>query len=192
MDQAAGFTFTIAWGDGATQTVSGPSATTVSHVYTASGSYKVQVTAKDKDGGTSTAATQTATITAVALEADPADPSKTALFVGGTTGADTIILKPADANGTVNVQVGTTSLGNFRPSGHIVVSTTARTSGMDTSVYISGQTPGVNLIYQTAIPATIGNDAAWSCPCTAQIAYRGKNGTSKVLTAPSTSFTPIP
>jgi len=77
-------------------------------------------------------------------------------------------------------------------SGHIVVSTSARTSGLDTSVYISGQTPGVNLIYQTAIPATIGNDAAWLCPCTAQIAYRGKNGTSKVLKAPSAPFTPLP
>ena len=77
-------------------------------------------------------------------------------------------------------------------SGHIGVSTTARTSGLDTSVYMSSQTPGQNVIVNASIPATISNDPAWNCPCTAQIAYRGKNGTSKVLTAPSASFTPIP
>ncbi len=77
-------------------------------------------------------------------------------------------------------------------SGYIVVSTTAKTSGLDTSVYISTQTPGSNFIIHTGIPATIANDPAWNCPCTAQIAYRGKNGTSKVLTAPSAPFTPTP
>jgi hypothetical protein len=121
VDQAAGFTFAITWGDGTTQTVTGPSGMTVSHVYTASGAYSVKVTATDKDGGTSAAATATDTITAVALETDPTDPSKTALFVGGTLGADTIFIKPTDAHGTVNVKIGTTSLGNFKPTGHIIV-----------------------------------------------------------------------
>ena len=120
-DQAAGFTFAITWGDGATQTVSGPSGATASHVYTASGTYAVKVTATDKDGGAGAAATVTDTITAVALEADPTDPSKTALFVGGTTAADTITIKPADASGTLNVTIGKTDLGNFKPTGHLVV-----------------------------------------------------------------------
>jgi hypothetical protein len=120
-DQAAGFTFAITWGDGTTQTVSGPSGTTVSHVYTASGAYGVQVTATDKDGGLSAAATQAATITAVALQTDPTDPGKTALVVGGTTAADTITIKPADAAGTLDVRIGTTDLGNFKPTGHLIV-----------------------------------------------------------------------
>src|SRR5262249_29300676 len=51
-DQAAGFTFAITWGDGATQTLTGPSGTTVSHVYTTAGTYNVQVTATDKARGT--------------------------------------------------------------------------------------------------------------------------------------------
>jgi hypothetical protein len=80
VDQAAGFTFAINWGDGSTQTVTGPSGTAVSHTYSASGAYTVKVTAKDKDGGTSAAASQTDTITAVALGTDPTDPSKTAPF----------------------------------------------------------------------------------------------------------------
>src|SRR5262249_46940052 len=121
VDQAAGFTFSITWGDGASQTVTGPSGTAVSHVYTATGTYTVKVTATDKDGGTSAAATATDKITAVALETDPTDSSKTALCVGGTTGADTITIKPADANGTLNVKIGTTDLGNFKPSGHLIV-----------------------------------------------------------------------
>jgi hypothetical protein len=121
MDQAAGFTFAINWGDGSTQTVSGPSGTTVSHVYTASGGYTVQVTATDKDQGTGAAVTATDTITAVALETDPTDPSQTALCVGGTTGADTITIKPADAHGTLDVKIGNTDLGNFKPTGHLIV-----------------------------------------------------------------------
>jgi hypothetical protein len=121
VDQAAGFTFAITWGDGSTQTVSGPSGTQVSHVYTASGAYIVKVTAQDKDSGTSAAPTETDTITAVALETDPTDPSKTALCVGGTAGGDNITIKPADPAGLLNVKIGTTNLGSFRPTGHVIV-----------------------------------------------------------------------
>jgi hypothetical protein len=121
LDQAAGFTFAITWGDGTTQTVSGPSGTQVSHTFTASGTRNVQVTATDRDGGVSAAATQTVPITAVALQADPTDPSKTALVVSGTPGADTITIKPADAAGTLDVNIGTADLGNFKPSGHLIV-----------------------------------------------------------------------
>jgi Ca2+-binding RTX toxin-like protein len=154
VDQAAGFTFAIAWGDGTTQTVTAPSGTTVSHTFTATGAYKVQVTAKDKDGGTSAAVTQTDTITAVALETDPTDPSKTALFVGGTTGADTITVKPADANGTLDVKIGTTDLGNYKPTGHLIVYGQA---GDDT---IKLQTATVNgkTVYVTAPAFLFGDD----------------------------------
>jgi PKD domain/RTX calcium-binding nonapeptide repeat (4 copies) len=121
VDQAAGFSFAIAWGDGSTQSVTGPSGTAVSHVYTTSGSFGVHVTARDKDGATGAAATLSDTITAVALEPDPVDPTRTALFVGGTTAADTITLQPVDANGTIAVKIDKTSLGNFRPTGHLIV-----------------------------------------------------------------------
>ncbi len=77
-------------------------------------------------------------------------------------------------------------------SGYIVVSTTAKTSGLNTSVYISDQVPGENFIYPSAIPATITNDPAWHCPCVAQITYVGSNNRSHVLTAPSAPFTPSP
>jgi fibronectin-binding autotransporter adhesin len=154
VDQAAGFTFTITWGDGAAQTVAGPSGTTVSHVYTATGTYPVKVTATDKDGGTSAAATTLDTITAVALETDPTDPSKTALVVGGTTSADTITIKPADAAGTLDVKIGTTDLGKFKPTGHLIV---YGQSGDDT---IKLQTNVVNnkTVYVTAPAFLFGGD----------------------------------
>jgi Ca2+-binding RTX toxin-like protein len=154
VDQAAGFTFAIAWGDGATQTVTGPSGTAVSHVYTASGTYTVQVTATDKDGGTGAAATVTDMITAVALETDPSDPSKTALFIGGTTGADTITIKPADAAGTLDVKIGTTDLGNFKPTGHLIV------YGQASDDTIKLQTAAINgkTVYVTAPAFLFGDD----------------------------------
>lgn len=77
-------------------------------------------------------------------------------------------------------------------SGYVVVSTMINTSRYDTYVYISGQTPGVNFIYHTPVPATIANDPGWNCPCTAQIVYRAQSGTFKILTAPSAQFTPLP
>ena len=76
--------------------------------------------------------------------------------------------------------------------GYIVVSTTidAKRRYADTYVYISGQTPGVNLIYHQPVPTTFTSDPGWSCPCVAQIAYRASSGTFKILTAPSEPFTP--
>ena len=72
----------------------------------------------------------------------------------------------------------------------ITVSTTASTKGLDTTVYITGRTAGLNFTYHQSIPATIAVDPGWNCPCTAQITKRGKNGTSTVITAPSAPFTP--
>jgi hypothetical protein len=154
VDQAAGFTFAITWGDGATQTVTGLTGTTVSHVYTASGAYTEKVTAKDKDGGTSAAATKVDTITAVALETDPTDPTKTALFVGGTTAADKINLTPADASGTINVKIGNTNLGNFKPTGRLVVYGQA---GDDTIKLQTASISGVTT-YVTAPAFLFGDD----------------------------------
>src|SRR5262245_54813758 len=55
----------------------------VEHVYTQIGSYTVQVTATDKDGTVSVAATHDVNITGIALQVDPLDPAKTVLAVGG-------------------------------------------------------------------------------------------------------------
>ncbi len=63
--------------------------TAPTHVYTASGVYTLTLSIRDDDGGL-TSVSKAVTITAVAIQVDPCDPTKTALVVGGTTGNDTI------------------------------------------------------------------------------------------------------
>src|SRR4029077_15756343 len=117
-DQAAGFVYTINWGDGSPlQTIprtalNGPGVA-VDHVYAASGSYTVQATATE-EGGSSGATSRAISIQAVEMQGN-------ALAVGGTPGNDTIVLSPADALVTINVNVNGTSLGNFNPTDHILV-----------------------------------------------------------------------
>jgi Ca2+-binding RTX toxin-like protein len=117
-----GVTFSITYGDGTSLTTAagGPSIT-LDHLYTTTGHFTIQVTATDTSGVVSRLAKRTVKVGTVALETDPLDPSQTALYVGGTTGADTIVIKPVDASGTVSVRIGTTGLGKFQPTGHIVV-----------------------------------------------------------------------
>jgi Ca2+-binding RTX toxin-like protein len=61
VDQTAGFTFAINWGDGSVESV-GPgtsSGVSRSHAYMTAGQFTVQLTATDKDNGTSLLATHT-------------------------------------------------------------------------------------------------------------------------------------
>jgi Ca2+-binding RTX toxin-like protein len=120
--QQAAFTFTIQWGDGSSSTFTGHSGSTVQqHAYAAAGTFTVLVTATDKDGGSGPATMKTVQVRAAALLPDPQDPNKTALYVGGTAGNDTIIVRPADARGSLLVLVNGVSQGVFKPTGHVVI-----------------------------------------------------------------------
>jgi hypothetical protein len=56
------------------------------------------------------------------METDPLDSTKTALYVGGTTGNDTILVQRAATAGQYTVTLGTTlQAGTYRPTGHIIV-----------------------------------------------------------------------
>ena len=66
-------------------------------------------------------------IVTAALEADPYTAGATALYVGGSTGADVITFSPANAQGAVKATIknaatknATVSLGTFAPTGHII------------------------------------------------------------------------
>jgi type VI protein secretion system component Hcp len=86
MDQAAGFTFTIDWGDGSPVVDLGPgtpSGVHSMHRYLVSGTYTVSVTASDADGLAGSPVTATVNIVAILLQDG-------VLTVGGTTGDDTI------------------------------------------------------------------------------------------------------
>jgi hypothetical protein len=127
VDQAAGFTFNVAWGDGTTSTASGTSPQSLNHAYTATGSYTISVTATDKDGGTSMAATEAVSV--VKAELQGAD-----LAVGGTTANDNFTYTPGANAGDVVVTLNGTSLGTFHPTGVI---NTYGGSGTD-SVVVNG------------------------------------------------------
>jgi hypothetical protein len=114
------FTYSIQWGDGASQTVSGPSGTQASHIFTTNGTYSVSVTAADSSGNKSSAVSTSTAISAVAMETDPVNSSQTALVVGGTAGDDTIVFTPADRQGNINVTINGVAQGTFHPTGHII------------------------------------------------------------------------
>jgi hypothetical protein len=114
IDQAAGFTFVINWGDGsAPQTVVGVSGTTVTRTFVNAGEYNIGVTATDKDGGTSSQYTMT-------LPIHVAEQQGSTLTVMGTSGADTILLRPSGPD-SVLVTVNGVNSGTFTPTGDIVV-----------------------------------------------------------------------
>jgi Ca2+-binding RTX toxin-like protein len=120
VDQAAGFDYTITWGDGATD---GPlhsgSPLSRSHTFTLPGVYTVTMTATDKDGGTSTLASKTVTIRGVGTVPSVCG-SGSDLVVGGTSGADTITISSA-ANGKVAVKINNVSFGSFVVTGRLLV-----------------------------------------------------------------------
>jgi predicted outer membrane repeat protein len=95
-DDAAGFTYTIDFGDGSPIRVVDPSANNgagvlVAHAYTTLGTFAVMVTAMDKDGGISAEVTRDIDIALMGLQPDPSDPDKTVLVVGGGPGSDAIV-----------------------------------------------------------------------------------------------------
>jgi CSLREA domain-containing protein len=116
-DQAAGFLYTINWGDGSpvqtiARTPGNSSGVSVDHVFTATGPYTVTVTATDLDNSISSVATHTLSIVAAQLQGND-------LVVGGTTGNDAIGLLPA-GSGRVLVLVNFASQGTFTPSGRVL------------------------------------------------------------------------
>ncbi len=122
-DPAAGFSFSIDWGDGHTQSITRTAnngAQTLEHAYTGNGSYQITANATDQHGATSTPATDSLTIGAISLEPDPTNPAKSSLFVGGTAGKDSIMILPATRN-RVSVYFGGRSQGTFAPTGDIFV-----------------------------------------------------------------------
>ena len=135
-------THTVTWsfGDGSTPVttslaagVTGP--VSASHAYAATGTYTVTLTITDKDGGTVTKATPF-TVDAADLQADPATAGKTALYVGGTSGCNTILVYPA-CNGTLTASVNNVTYTNFAPTGRIVVLGGPTTNTIELSSYIT-------------------------------------------------------
>ncbi len=94
-------TAVIDWGDGTTSpAVIGSGKASASHAYAASGTYAVKVTVSDTNG-LAGVATGSVTILAMELQADPVNPAKIALAVGGTLANDIIGFAPGSQTGQV-------------------------------------------------------------------------------------------
>ena len=147
IDQAGSFTFNINWGDGSSQPSTGPASQQVGHVYTTAGTYTVQLTATDKDGGVSTTVQQTITIKAVDVQAGT-------LVIGGTTADDNITVAPADASGNLAVTINGTSQGTFAAPAQLVV---YGQSGNDQIKLVTKKIG--NTTYYVTAPAALFGDA---------------------------------
>jgi len=115
-DLAAGFIYQIDWGDGSAveSLTGGSSVVPLSHVYTDTGNYVVQVTATDKDSGQSAAATQNVDIANTLI-------SGGILYVGGSNGNDTISINDDGASGNVGVTINGVDQGTFSVAVRVVV-----------------------------------------------------------------------
>ena len=96
-DEAAGFTYTVDWGDGsALETFNGPSGTQAGHAFEATGTYLIRVIATDKDGGVSAEVTQSAAILATEVQG-------ARLAVGGTGTDDQLLVAPSGTNAALTL-----------------------------------------------------------------------------------------
>jgi hypothetical protein len=77
-DQRGSFTWSVAWGDGRSDSVTGTTPRTGSHTYAEPGTYRVTVTVRDDDGATSAAVTRTITVAAPPIVTPPSPPGPSA------------------------------------------------------------------------------------------------------------------
>jgi len=147
---SAGLYYLVDWGDGSS--VDTLATTTASHTYAAvsATSYTVKVTASDPEGMSGSQSSQM-TIVAAQLQTDPIDSTKKVLVVGGTSAADSILLRPA-VNNQVEVFFAGVSAGVFAPTSRIQV------FGGDGSDLIS-LVPGIRI--PAELYGGVGNDTLY-------------------------------
>jgi hypothetical protein len=149
------YTYHVDWvGNGSvTQTVTGPSGMTVTHVYPTTGNFTIKVKAVDPAGDASTqTATQAVSITPTALVNDPATNTETALAIGCPLGGETVVISPTNGAGTdVAVSLnGVMPTLPKQPFSHILVfGQTGKVVVQEVTALISGQTVRV------AVPAIV-------------------------------------
>lgn len=105
LDQAAGFVFQIDWNgdDIVDQTVSGGNLS-ITHSFSAPGTYSITVVAIDKDGGTSSEVVLTHTVATVGLAVDSWNPTGTVIQVTGTGQDDEIKIRKTSSQYVVSIR----------------------------------------------------------------------------------------
>ena len=119
-DPPDGFTYIVNFGDGtATQTIAASAnngtGVALDHVFVATGTYAITLTATDQHGAVSPTATQVVTVQSAQLQPDPASPGHSILAVGGTSGNDCILVLP-DCSGKVAADLNSHVLGSYATS----------------------------------------------------------------------------
>ncbi|HVK09974.1 MAG TPA: PKD domain-containing protein [Gemmataceae bacterium] len=114
IDQEAGFTYRIDWGDGTTTTVPPNRPPAANHAFTETGTYVVRVTATDRNGVAGPAAVHTVVIETVAVQPDVHDPGLTMLVAGGTPGDDRIAFQKSGL--AVKLTINGTTYGPYSPT----------------------------------------------------------------------------
>jgi hypothetical protein len=125
-DEAAGFVYTINWGDGSPiQTVSATAnngdGVSLQHVFIENGNYAVTVTAADQQGAVSAVASTSVNVVAAALLPDDCCPGGMMLVVGGTTGNDDIKVDLVGGAHDWRVKFNGVTIGIFSPADRLVV-----------------------------------------------------------------------
>lgn len=123
VDLAAGFSYTVNWGDGSPVQTFGPGlyALTATHAYATTGTFTQTVTSTDKDGSSSVPVSHAITIGSYGFQVDPCDPTKTALVIGGTPGGDTIVVNPGGGSAEIKFKVNGVQTVVLPPTGHVIV-----------------------------------------------------------------------
>jgi Ca2+-binding RTX toxin-like protein len=118
------------------------------------------------------------------MEVDPADTSKSALAIGGNAaGGDTITVSATDTTGkVVNVNINKTSVGNFTPTGHILVYGQGGKDAITLKPYVVGN----STYYYIQVPAFLygegsGGDKISAAGSAANNILSG-HGSNEVLT----------
>jgi PKD repeat protein len=136
-------THEVMWdfGDGTTiafHSTTDPGALTPTHVYSTNGTYIVTTTIRDDDTGED-AVTSSVLVSAVGLIADPTNPGKSMLVIGGTAGNDDIRFARVNKTSNIDAFIGTQYLGRFNPTSRLVVFAGAGndTVSMDKNISLS-------------------------------------------------------
>src|SRR5262249_27790 len=123
---AAGFTYTIAWGDGTPvqAIVAKPGngkGVALTHVFTRGGTFTVRATSIDTHAVKSQVVTTTIAVQAAIFEPDPIYPGHSLLAIGGTVGNDDIRITQIQSQrgSVISVLINGASQGSFPIPGRI-------------------------------------------------------------------------
>lgn len=114
-DQTAGFLYSVNWGDGSLiSTVSGGASASISHAWSTTGNFQIQVTVTDKDNGTSEIFTKSVTILAAEIQGD-------VLMISGTNSNDVISVTPTSTGTGLVVSINSAVEGTFSGAARIQI-----------------------------------------------------------------------